>query len=895
MNNSFVRVNAQKIKSLSRSHLLVGITGHRDLFSDDYSLEKNSDRKLNKAFRETFLEIKQHYPNRPIVLLNCMADGSDILAAFVAAEMGIKTVTIASEQEIVGDAMAETFYAESAALIAGYSNILIAIWDGVDTGLKGGTSDIVQMIIEGKNVSGDKHTYYQNSKLIFDNAFIRKSNKEGIDPKGILYHILTRRQVNPYPVNRFENNTHLSGNDNITKTVFPLRPYYRNKIDDLWLNIKKYFWYNDLVWKFFMPIILALLTIILGTYGFRKLRLSNSFLSGLTEYRNFSGDDFFNAINLITFDSSVLEVEEIHWSLSFARVLGLITVILGFSIALIAALGNNFKTELALLWFKFLRLSGVKSKYNLVVGINTIGFNLAMDIRKKGEFVVVLDSTINDMFRAEALKNGIYLFKGSPYALTILNRLKAADADEIFITTPADTDNIRVLQELDQLCYSRKDKKSYKWFIHLQDQRLKQAIRNTDILTTHAEIVIVNIFENIARRLLIRYPVDQFDPNKSGQLTEVIVFGNSEVATQIVMQCIRQAQYNNENRLRVVWFVENKESFGNNFYKKYPCLSFEENTIFGNGYAKEIRDHIFPADIIQFKEIPASDTAYFDDRIIYNAVKSVSIVRLYFCIEDSILSAAYMNAIARRIKTDIFVEDKPVTANVQLFCFYNISDKEEVKHVELMSNKNLPYMPIIFFGNFLDECTWRAFAEKSLDKLPMLINFWYSIRREPGKWQDEHVLNVMKQAEQKWKVIGENAKESSRLAADHLWIKLRMLNISPDQLQSNIFTANNPDFKHQIAELAMIEHYRWCRERILEGYIPIQDIEERAVTEPGWYIENWQDAKFKSFYQDQKLHIDLILFDKLFSGYYNGRYYDEKNKDISFIEAFPFFLKWIKK
>ncbi len=893
MSSSAININIEEIKSLAGSHLLVGVTGHRDLLPEDYALERNSNKKLNAAIREVFAEIQQQYPRRKIVLLNCMAEGADALAAVVAGEMGIPVLPVTAKDAAKEATETDLFYVQTAEIIAGYSNILIALWDGVDTGLVGGTSDIVQMMIEGKNSNGQKHVYHQKKKTAFDSAKISRLHKQEIDPKGIIYHILTRRKVNPYPINRFENNTGLPVAEGTTKTSFPLHLPYRKPGNGLWQSIKKNIWYNNLVGTFLMPIALALMTITLGTYGFRHLRISEAVKAGEAVQKNVIGDDFFGAINLITFDSSVLEAEEIHWTLSVARILGLITVVFGFSMALAAALGNNFKTELGLLWMRLLRLVKIRRKYNLVIGMDTVGFNLAMDIRKKGELVVILDTNINDTFKAEALRSGINLFKGSPYSAAVLKRLRVTQADEIFIVTSSDTDNIRVLQELDQLCCIKKDKQSYKWFIHLQDQRLKDAVRNADRLTQNAEMVIVNIYENIARRLLIKYPADCFQQNKKDQLAEILVFGNTEVATQIVMQCIRQARYNNGNRLRVTWFVKDKESFSNDFYKKYPCLLFgEDNQVFNRQYAKEIRDRVFREDILQFREVPVSDTAFFDNGIIYNAIKSGSVIRLYFCFEDSIVSAAYMNTIARKIKLERFDGSEPKAVNLQLFCFYNIPDKDEVRHVELISNRNVPYIPIIFFGNFTDECTWKAFAEKSLDELPMLINLWYSIKHLVQDGKEEERASVMQQAKEKWKGISENFKESSRQAADHLWVKMRMLGVPVNVLQQSRFETGNPEFTQQINELAMVEHYRWCGERLLEGYIPVQDIEERAVTEPGWYIENWHRPAFKRFYQDQKLHIDLVVFEKLFSGYYNERYYNEKGKDISFIEAIPFFLKW---
>ena len=66
-------------------HLVVGITGHRDIIEKDKPL-------LKKSIIELFRELKKECPYTPLLLLTPLADGADRLAAEAAIDEGIKYV-----------------------------------------------------------------------------------------------------------------------------------------------------------------------------------------------------------------------------------------------------------------------------------------------------------------------------------------------------------------------------------------------------------------------------------------------------------------------------------------------------------------------------------------------------------------------------------------------------------------------------------------------------------------------------------------------------------------------------------------------------------------------------------------------------------------------------------
>lgn len=147
--------------------LIFGVTGHRDLRDEDVL-------KLEDTIRLLFLEYQKKYPHTELILISALAEGADMLVARVAKELGITLHVLIPYQE---DAYLNSFknveniqlfqelkayasrfeinsyvetyghevcYQQLGEKIADICNILIALWDGVDNGKRGGTSAIVK-------------------------------------------------------------------------------------------------------------------------------------------------------------------------------------------------------------------------------------------------------------------------------------------------------------------------------------------------------------------------------------------------------------------------------------------------------------------------------------------------------------------------------------------------------------------------------------------------------------------------------------------------------------------------------------------------------------------------------------------------------------------------------
>jgi hypothetical protein len=176
--------------------LIVAVTGHRDLNPDETTVVTERVRKLFETFRE-------RYPHTPILLLSSLAEGADRLVASVAMGCGAElyavlpmpreeyekdfatsqslhefrrlmdrrygaTVVAANEDDdesFVAGPARDRRYAMAGAFMVTHSQILIALWDGNQDEVLGGTSQIVRFALRGvppRYVSGSKEPLRTN-------------------------------------------------------------------------------------------------------------------------------------------------------------------------------------------------------------------------------------------------------------------------------------------------------------------------------------------------------------------------------------------------------------------------------------------------------------------------------------------------------------------------------------------------------------------------------------------------------------------------------------------------------------------------------------------------------------------------------------------------------------
>ncbi len=154
-------------------HLTIGVTGHRDLLTDEIPA-------LKENVREFFLQLRNSFPGLELQLINPLAEGGDRLVADVAQELGIELIVPLPmpqeeyERDFSSAASVESFresiknarvihlrslpesaglmdatadrdrqYAQLGIFISNHSQVLLALWDGKPSTAPGGTASVV--------------------------------------------------------------------------------------------------------------------------------------------------------------------------------------------------------------------------------------------------------------------------------------------------------------------------------------------------------------------------------------------------------------------------------------------------------------------------------------------------------------------------------------------------------------------------------------------------------------------------------------------------------------------------------------------------------------------------------------------------------------------------------
>ncbi len=154
-------------------HLVVGVTGHRDLVE----AEKPA---LENRVRDLFTGLSDLYPDLELEVLTALAEGADSLVARVAIDLGIPfsvvlpmhpadyerdfdtAASLAEFQALLARASRvielssgdrpisrDSLYAQAGLFISNHCQVLLALWDGKPNGAVGGTAQVVNYHLTG--------------------------------------------------------------------------------------------------------------------------------------------------------------------------------------------------------------------------------------------------------------------------------------------------------------------------------------------------------------------------------------------------------------------------------------------------------------------------------------------------------------------------------------------------------------------------------------------------------------------------------------------------------------------------------------------------------------------------------------------------------------------------
>ncbi|MCJ8276194.1 MAG: hypothetical protein MJK18_05080, partial [Bdellovibrionales bacterium] len=309
-----------------------------------------------------------------------------------------------------------------------------------------------------------------------------------------------------------------------------------------------------------------------------------------------------------------------------------------------------------------------------------------------------------------------------------------------------------------------------------------------------------NIHTNTVRRLLNHFPIDRIKSEK-GPLS-IHIAGMNELSKELLHQLYAQLHLEKEVEVQIQVYLNAKNEQEEVLFEQFKTSLPNHNV--NDGLDK----YVWGNWTLESK--PWSSTVSFEgdfyQSVAQSLAKSTS-VSIYLCSDDVIETTSWLANYLPRLNED----KKRAGTDLRIFNYYDHPDRNEEYRIERLLNKLAPNTFVKCFGNLLDECTYEALHDQSLDELAILIDTWY--RTKPGE--------PLKPSMDDWNELSFQMKRSNRQAADHIWLKLRWLirnvdtEISEAQQLIKLF---NQLEETDLILLGEIEHRRWSADLLLQGF-----------------------------------------------------------------------------
>ncbi|WP_421943319.1 hypothetical protein [Pedobacter sp.] len=869
-----------------RTHLVIGHSGHRNVFEDQ-------QKKIQESISFKLKQIRDN-SQRPCLLLTGLAEGADKLAVRAALELGIEVAILLGKDEqenkkelenLYGTSMnayqvkgeKDQLFANQADLIIRHSRHILLAWDGIQNNLLGGPSYIF------------KQVHYHNKA----------------DKQTCLHQLMTPRESSPFASRAagMGRNKVIVGNAELSwvesaepfKKPLNIQEWFSAKFS--WNLVAKLNKYESLFLQAILPAFLLLLTIIAGYNGFKDYQacvIGKDDKKALLD----AMDYFFKAVNLSSMGTSVLGeyVECSNRALNLARISGAMLFTYAFMLAFLKLTGSNLNRFWILVWrvkFASYKLRHIlfsmemkkKGAFDTIIGLSEQSHYLALDLIKNHRKVIIIDEEGSAVHKTTCQQAGAIIFGSKPTLDRVFEKAKVKDSDSIYVFSDEDTKNARNLQHVDRYLLRKGKKRKPRLFVHVSGVSERHFLQNTTSITMET----FQVNENISRKLLREYPIDR-DADTHYKRTgstakdiKAIILGFSPLAEKMCLHIAGNSHFHKSLPLSITIYHEEEEfERVRDFKARFTCFYENGAGYDTNTFARAIQREVFLPDgksLINFEVLPKGEYSVLHDGFsLYSQLKKGSIVTIYNCMENAVKGASFTHNILPMLN----YLKKQNQFSLEVFCFCNLPDLQEIDMIEEKLNTQADSIAVYCFGNYIKACSYQAIHQNHLDRFTRRHALWFhhtsedkiSMDDTKKMWIMRGMASIDIEAAAYWANMQENLKDANRAAADHIFVKLRRAGVKPTD---GLLTISEKlyEIENQLAEM---EHSRWCAQKIIEGFAPLCDLDNYHQAKVEWLSEE----ALKKMYQSLRLHLNLVPYKSLEK--------DESIKDNQLITGIPFIL-----
>jgi voltage-gated potassium channel Kch len=508
-------------------------------------------------------------------------------------------------------------------------------------------------------------------------------------------------------------------------------------------------------------------------------------------------DPFYRALQLFLMDDGMVVAGPIRsWELELARFLSPAAAAYTAVAALVALLQTAVHKLLLCR----------RHEHVVICGLGRKGLALARDCRRHGERVVAIELDAENDAVTVCRDLGVTVLIGDAAESATLRQARVHTASRVAAVTGSDGTNVEIAVRTYRLVteLAAGHTKRVRCFVHVVDLKLRALFGRHPLFTNTQdafEITVFNVYENAARLLFERHPMDG-GGIRPGEPRDVhlVVVGFGQMGESVVLQAVRTGHFANHHKLSVTIVDQDAAARSRSFLARYP------------GFAATCAAEFFEHDV--------EDTAFLD-RVAEWAADATANTIFVIALDDD------AQALSSALSVLAHVEESGIPIIVRM--------GEEGGLAVLLRGKagSADWLANVHpFGMPCDTCTRRMLLDEDLDRIARGIHEdFVAQRRAEGRPENDPSL-------QPWEKLPPDFKDSNRQQADHIAVKLRAAGCRavPVAMAGRAPAEFTPD---EIETLAIMEHDRWVAERLLAGWTlgPKDAVRRRSP-----YLVKWEQV-----------------------------------------------------
>ena len=430
----------------------------------------------------------------------------------------------------------------------------------------------------------------------------------------------------------------------------------------------------------------------------------------------------------------------------------------------------------------------------IVCGLGRKGLHLVKQLRDRGDKVVVIEIDEGDDSLPECRELGVTLIIGDARSKPLMRKARVDRAQRVIAVCKNDSDNIEIaLQARQAVLDAKRDVRSpLICHVHIIDLKLAEMFRHHKIFACASdpfEARIFSFYENSARELLMRHPLDVAQPCHENEIppgVHLLIVGCGQMGESVLLQAARIGHFASGRRLQLTVLDPQADERKLNLLSRYPQLEKVCDIAF------ERRSIEHPAVRQQLAEWSRGR----DRRLI-----------IALCMDDD----------PRALSIALNLPQAVRQAGVPVF----VRQSEQRGLSTLLDDRSAGAVisHVASFGAPERAAGLGAVLQENLDLLARTIHDWH--RRIGPEGRPYRDAQWTESASQDWAQLEAGLKASRRQQADHIDTKLRAIHCRRIRQDEKLPPGAVPFERfapEELELLARMEHARWCADRYLSGW-----------------------------------------------------------------------------